>query len=331
MAVNPRTAESLTDKDVAELLARDQPIHLPALRYLGPGIARKLATSSHGIVLRSLPAITVAAAEALASHKWGLHLTGVVSVSRDLGDALAKHVGPVEFGDTLKELHSPQLARKIAEQSEGVVKLNGLETISPEIARNLVYRTTPNYEVASVSLNGLRALSAEAAAELVELYPVIFLEGLSTGNCILGEGAEDTLSARSSPILMVGEDIAGFMSQPYSLELLAAVIGSMNRLSNYSRTYLDLDDLTALTPIQATAITAFRGTSAGLSGLRTVTDEVAEILSKCKFDLCFDDNLILSPAARAALRAKFGDNDDDDDDDDDGGRPNRPPPLRDFL
>lgn len=284
MPVNLLTAEWLDLEQVQELLALDIPLHLPAIQRLQPHIAAGLAEANHGIVLRNLRAITVAAAEALAPHKWGLHLTGLVSISREVGDALAHHVGPLEFGTSLKALHSPRLAARIAEQSEGRIRLDGLESLSPEVARALAYLGYHN-EPSSISLRNLRFLSAETAAELTESVHSVSLPGLSDGRCILGEGAGETLSAaahHSKKGLHLGSDIAAFLSRDYPERLLAHGIRTLNYPDGeYGDTcrHLDLSSLTTLSLTQARAISEFDGRCVDLSGLERIDPDVVKELA----------------------------------------------------
>jgi hypothetical protein len=286
MPIDPITAATLTYEQAVELVALDIPLHLPALEKLSPLVARILASANHGIVLRNLPALTVAAAEALAFHKWGLHLTGLVSISRHLGDALAQHIGPLEFGPSLKELQSPRLAKRIAKQSRWEITLNGLESLTPEIARALAYRGPRTDLAPTISLNGLRRLSAETAAELVEYFFTISLHSLCDGRCALEQGAGEALAATDNwdhlKTLLVGDDIAGFLSQNYPERLLSKGIRSLNNLDNdgnRNRNYLNLDELASITPMQARAISEFSGDCIVLSGLEEIGPDVAKELT----------------------------------------------------
>jgi len=284
MAIDPLTALSLTKQQATELVARNTPIHLPSLQTLCPWAAGVLATSNYGIVLQSLPALTLTAAEALASHKWGLHLTGLVIASREVGDALATHAGTLEFSDSLKELHSPLLARRIAKDSGEDLRLDGLERLTPEIARALAYYRDNTEVFPSISLNGLRYLSAETAAELVESFWSITLHGLSDGRCTLGDGADAVLAENDECTrrLFVGHDIAGFMSRNYAHRLLRKVIGSLNSADEDGHplcNYLDLDSISYITKEQAEAICVFDGRSIGLRGLSDIPHDIARTLA----------------------------------------------------
>lgn len=307
MPINMQTAVSLTHEEAAELVALDIPLHLPSLRHLCPYIARRLAAANHGIVLRNLPALTLAAAQAIAPHRWGLHLTGLISISRDVGDALVEHVGTLEFGTCLKELQSPLLAKRIAKQSKWNIVLDGLESLSPDIARALAYDGPRTDLFPAISLNGLRRLSAESAAELAKAFSSVSLTGLAYGSCLLEEGAGEALAAENAyleRVVLVGDDIAAFLARDYPARLLALGIRSLNRLDENREpitTFLDLDSLTSINPAQATAIAAFGGSRVSLRGLRMLTVEAAAALSGYDQQIEFDPRLTLSPAARAAL------------------------------
>lgn len=280
MSIDPSTAVSLSYQEAAELVALDRPIHLPALKHLSPRIAQMLSSASQGIVLRNLQSLTVAAAEALAPHKWGLHLPELVSISRELGDALAEHIGTLQFGTALKELHSPALAKKIAKQSKWRITLDGLEAISPEIARSLAYRGQRTDLGPAVSLNGLRRLSAEAAAELVEAFPSISLHCLSDSQFMLEQGAVEQL-AEADALLIDPEDAADFLCQDYPAHLLAKVMNSLhNQRDNGwpSCNFLNLSSLTSLSTTQARAICEFGGDYIDLSGLEEIGPDLAREL-----------------------------------------------------
>jgi hypothetical protein len=285
MPIDPSTAVTLSHEQAEELLALDIPLHLPVLERLSPYIAAKLSSANHGIVLRNLPTLTLAAAKALAPHRWGLHLPGLVSISRELGDALAQHIGPLEFGPSLRELQSPRLAKRIAKQSRWEITLNGLESLAPEIARALAYRGPRTDLSPSISLNSLSYLSAETAAELVEYFRTISLHGLSDGRCVLEQGAGEALAAADAydrNTLLVGDDIAAFLSQNYPEQLLSKGIRSLNRLDDEGDpvcNYLDLDELDSITPIQARAISEFSGDYIALSGLEEIGPDLAKELT----------------------------------------------------
>lgn len=313
MSIDLSTVATLTHEQAAELVALNIPLHLPSLQKVMPSIATTLATAGQGIVLHGLPALTVAAAKALVPHRWGLHLTGLRSISRELGDVLAQHAGPLEFGPSLQELHSPALARRIAKQSRWQIVLNGLESLFPEIARALAYRGHRTDLLPSVSLNGLRRLNSETAAELNEHFHTISIDGLCDGRCVLEAGAGESLAA-ADPYddykeLLVGDDIAGFLRRDYPDQLLARAIRSLSRLNEDREPVcdsLDLDSLTSLSPKQAAAIATFGGSTICLGRLARLTDEAALALSEFENEIFFNPAVVMSPRARAILRDSRG-------------------------
>ncbi len=308
MPADLSTLTALTHEQAADLVAMNIPLHLPALQKLCPHIAAKLASANQGIVLRNLTAITLDAAEALAPHKWGLHLTGLVSISREVGDALARHIGPLEFGCALRELHSPALAKRVAKHSHWQIELDGLGTLTPEIARALAYRGRRTDLFPSISLNGLRLLSAETAAELNEHFHTVSLSGLCKGTCVLEDGAGEAIAAAGAydqeKELLIGDDVAGFLSKDYPVQLLTRGIGSLTRPDEDGEPYydcLELDSLTSLSTKQATALASFDGSHISLCGLKALTTEAALALSKYDNQIAFNPAIEMSPEAREVL------------------------------
>jgi hypothetical protein len=148
------------DADVARALVPMRG-HLifPDLETLSPDGAAELAKHKGPLNLGTVKLSREAALE-LVAHKGWLALSGVRRLEPGVGDILARHADEVTV--SLSEIDSVALARKVFREPYSSSAVNGLETISPEIARALVQSP------AHVSFSRLKSLTPEAASELAK-------------------------------------------------------------------------------------------------------------------------------------------------------------------
>jgi hypothetical protein len=270
--------------DAAALLggAKDLPLHLPSLAKITAEAASVLATHNYGIVMSGLTSIDAAVAEALMPHKWGLHLLGLRGVARAAGDCLAQHVGPVTLrNELLAYLESPLLAARLAKDSSWSLSLDSLQSLQSDVAGSLV-RGVPTDVQPALSLSSLRFLTPEAATELCRRLSRLSLSGLSSKSCVLIDGAEAVLASFHG-ILDVGggNGVSAMFRGNYSdafLKMLVRSLVDMHMDDSFPHV-LDLDHLSSLTTGQALALTELGDNGiAWLSGLEHIPPDIIDIL-----------------------------------------------------
>jgi hypothetical protein len=186
--IDTRTIQLLTAAEALVLVEREDGIYLPNLASLTPEVADVLAKHEGPFLdLDSLSVISSEVAKSLATFEGELSLTGLIEISKEVGELLAAKTGgriylPENFRGTTTgaaaivqqkgkwvapekvEHLEPALADVLA-QSERVLSLSSLTSISNEVAQSLAPRTGE-----MLCLDGLTELSPDVA-ELIAGRP----------------------------------------------------------------------------------------------------------------------------------------------------------------
>lgn len=157
----------LNDSEAAELAAKAwDDLYLSDVTTISDTALIALAKHKGGLMLHRLPTLSLVAAEALSTHEGNLFI-GVEDVDDDVIALLSRNKGTLGLNN-LKSL-SLLSAKHLAEYHNGVLGLNSVTTLSPEVARVLASHN------GALGLTGVEELSPEAAAGLAKCKHALFL------------------------------------------------------------------------------------------------------------------------------------------------------------
>jgi hypothetical protein len=142
-------AKTLTAEQAASLKLRGESLRFDKLTELTPEVAAALAKHKIELQFGSLASVSAETIKAFAGHNAGLSFPKIVALSPDQARILAGYEG-------------------------SRLSLNGLPTVSPEVAKALA-----DYK-GELHLNGAKELSADAAAALAGRKGAIHLGGLTS-------------------------------------------------------------------------------------------------------------------------------------------------------
>ncbi len=194
-------------------------------------------------------------------------------------------LGRAEETDQIKHL-SVEDAKRLAHDKSGRILLDGLTSLSPEVATELA-----RYE-GWLSLSGLTAISDEAAAALGQHKGALHLNGLTS----ISEASAAALAAHRGELSLNGltaisdEAAAGLARHTGGrlflkglTTLSPAAARALSQRNGGGPIYqLHLDGLTTLSPQAAAALAEMSGHNwnGRLPGFKTVSDDVARALAK---------------------------------------------------
>jgi hypothetical protein len=254
--VDPRGITALTVEQARNLKPNRGSLRFEKLTELTPAVAAILAEQEAELTFNAVTSLSAESAKALAGHKKSLSFPKLAGLAADAAQALARHEG-------------------------GSLTLNGLPTVSPEVAKALV-----DYK-GDLHLDGAKEVSADAAAVLAGRKGAIHLGGLTSLTSIpLAQKLGGQNFMNLNALATVSDDVgrALFMSpDAKSIEL-----------------YLGLKELSLGT---AKAM-GERGRTVGahfhMNELESIPDEIAEALS-CKAAIRCSKVTMLSDRAAKAL------------------------------
>lgn len=222
----------------------------------------------------------IAAGMVLVTGALAADLTKLESLTPAQAESIAQHVGRTSL-DGLKVL--PVEIATILARHEGPLSLDGLTQLSPDAAAALAaHKPVPNFGRFDLSLNGLKSVSpatAEALAThrgILALYSLETLDSLPLAKKLAGQSGELRLGLTSlSPVIATelakNEGVFEDRSRP----------GVVERRGDLAPSILRLDDLAALSPQAAEALSAHQGILV-LNGLTSLDPKAAAALARRK-------------------------------------------------
>ena len=148
-SVDPGRFTALTVEQARNLKPNRGSLRFDKLTELTPAVAAILAEQEAELTFNAVTSLSAESAKALAGHKKSLSFPKLAGLAADAAQALARHEG-------------------------GSLTLNGLPTVSPEVAKALV-----DYK-GDLHLGGAKEFSADAAAVLAGRKGAIHLNGLTS-------------------------------------------------------------------------------------------------------------------------------------------------------
>lgn len=137
--------------------------------FLTPEISKILVQSQRSLAFLKLESISSDIAEILGQHSRGIDLSGIKELDYKVATGLAKNKEELNLSGL--KLLSSEAAKGLGEFGCSYLKLNGLETLSPDAAASIVKCNV-------LELNGLTDISNETILALNKNKGGIFLEGI---------------------------------------------------------------------------------------------------------------------------------------------------------
>ena len=259
--VDPGRFTALTVEQARNLKPNRGSLRFDKLTELTPAVAAILADQEAELTFSALTSLSAESAKALAGHKKSLSFPKLAGIAADAAQALARHEG-------------------------GSLTLNGLPTVSPEVAKALV-----DYK-GDLHLDGAKEVSADAAAVLAGRKGAIHLDGLTSLTSIpLAEKLGGQNFMRLQALATISDDVARalFMS-PDAKKGVELYLGLKE---------LSLGTAKAMSERGRTVSAHFH-----MDALESIPDEIAEALS-CKAAIRCSKVTMLSDRAAKALNQFF--------------------------
>ena len=259
--VDPGRFTALTVEQARNLKPNRGSLRFDKLTELTPAVAAILADQEAELTFSALTSLSAESAKALAGHKKSLLFPKLAGIAVDAAQALARHEG-------------------------GSLALNGLPTVSPEVAKALV-----DYK-GDLHLNGAKEVSADAAAVLAGRKGAIHLDGLTSLTSIpLAEKLGGQNFMRLQALTTISDDVARalFMS-PDAKKGVELYLGLKE---------LSLGTAKAMGERGRTVSAHFH-----MDALESIPDEIAEALS-CRAAIRCSKVTMLSDRAAKALNQFF--------------------------
>ena len=121
--------QQLSRRHAQHFARHDGSLYLNGLHSIPDDTAAILGTHAHALSCNGLRSISLRTAESLAECKGDLSLDGLRTLDMHSAEALSRHTGTLQLNG-LMDISSP-VARHLAGHMGGVLKLNGLRSISP--------------------------------------------------------------------------------------------------------------------------------------------------------------------------------------------------------
>lgn len=283
---------------VAELGNVSSTLKLDSLESLDAQAAASLSRIPFRLSLNGIKTITAEAAQQLAPSKALIEMNKIAMLSDQAAEELSKHLGGWSL-EGLQQLHHVALAKTLAQQTTAI-NLPYADDISLECLAALV--TKNNYHQL-----GLRTLSDEQARLLVHCDRLFLprIENLSqeqieiflNSACRFDlPGLKELSDARLAARLTKN---AGAM---LDLRRVEAMPEAVIREISQGTAILLLNNLRSLNVTMAKDLSHYKG-NLNLSGLREMSDEIADIFASREKTLFLSTELKLTPAAKKRLEA----------------------------
>lgn len=283
---------------VAELGNVSSTLKLDSLESLDAQAAASLSRIPFRLSLNGIKTITAEAAQQLAPSKALIEMNKIAMLSDQAAEELSKHMGGWSL-EGLQQLHHVALAKTLAQQRTAI-NLPLADDISLECLAALVTKT--NYHQL-----GLRTLTDEQARLLVQCDRLLLprIESISqeqieiflNSACRFDlPGLKELSDARLAARLTKN---AGAM---LDLRRVEAMPEEVIREISQGTAILLLNNLRSLNVTMAKDLSHYKG-NLNLSGLREMSDEIADIFASREKTLFLSTELKLTPAAKKRLEA----------------------------
>ncbi|EMI19541.1 hypothetical protein RMSM_03530 [Rhodopirellula maiorica SM1] len=261
---------------------------LCSLEHLSDDAAESLSKHEGDLDLGGLDSLSDAAAKSLSKHTGHLSLNGLKRLSETAAESLGKHEGRLSLDGI--EVASDTVVEKLR-HNRGDLSLRGLTELSEAVAKILVGIAG---EGGSVYLDALEHLSAAVAEVLSNHRGNLSLGGLKT----LSDSAAASLSRHRQSLSLDGlTDLTESVAKS-----LGEIVGQ-----SYLEDYAELckpepfDDAVRELTIDELYKLTVRVDELSLNGLKSLSDEAAENLSKYKGFLSLNSVDTLSESARSSF------------------------------
>jgi hypothetical protein len=283
---------------VAELGNVSSTLKLDSLESLDAQAAASLSRIPFRLSLNGIKTITAEAAQQLAPSKALIEMNKIAMLSDQAAEELSKHMGGWSL-EGLQQLHHVALAKTLAQQRTAI-NLPLADDISLECLAALVTKT--NYHQL-----GLRTLTDEQARLLVQCDRLLLprIESISqeqieiflNSACRFDlPGLKELSDARLAARLTKN---AGAM---LDLRRVEAMPEEVIREISQGTAILLLNNLRSLNVTMAKDLSHYKG-NLNLSGLREMSDEIADIFASREKTLFLSTELKLTPEAKKRLEA----------------------------
>lgn len=221
--------------------------------------AKAIVAQQQGTLsFKSLSELDLGVARVLSQYKGELRLDGLTRISPEVALALSEQPKGANLClNGLTEL-SPEAAGALATRPGGMLSLNALTSVEPDVAREL------SNVKGKLTLNGVTQLSVESARELANHRSKLTLFALPEISDEAGEALAEHrgtfllngLTRLSSPVLVESllkknDGFLGFKKVETITDGVAAVLGAYD-----GKKPISLEGLTALPPTSATSLRA---------------------------------------------------------------------------
>lgn len=285
---------------LAELGNVSSTLKLDSLQTLDTQVAASLSKIPFRLSLNGIKTITAEAAQILATSKALIDMNKIEILSDQAAEEFAKHMGGWSL-EGLQQLHHVALTKTLAQQRTAI-NLPYADNISIECLAALV-RKTSHHKL------GLRTLSDEQAHLLAQCGRLILprIERLSdeqieifvNSDCRFDlPGLKELWDARLAARLVKN---SGAM---LDLRRVEAMPEEVIREISQGTAILLLNNLRSLNVTMAKDLSHYKG-NLNLSGLREMSDEIADIFASRKKTLFLSTELKLTPAAKKKLEANL--------------------------
>ena len=254
--VDPGRITALTVEQARNLKPNRGSLRFDKLTELTPAVAAILAEQEAELTFFALTSLSAESAKALAGHKKSLSFPKLAGIAADAAQALARHEG-------------------------GSLALNGLPTVSPEVAKALV-----DYK-GDLHLDGAKEVSADAAAVLAGRKGAIHLGGLTSLTSIpLAQKLGGQNFMNLNALATVSDDVGRALFMSPDAKNIELYLGLKE---------LSLGTAKAMGERGRTVSAHFH-----MDALESIPDEIAEALS-CKAAIRCSKVTMLSDRAAKAL------------------------------
>jgi len=274
------------------------------IETLTPSEAQSLIAPVGDLPLNSLKSLRPDVAKVLCEHEGWLHLDGLTSVTPDAATVLALSKSASLTLNGLETL-SPEVAERLAKKAGGL-SLNGLKILPPQIAHFL------SQHKGRLDLDGIKSIDDAALDALCDHEGHVSLQGVRKEvrdltharralllACDVGVNDFDNLETVSIDAAAALGRKASFLSMPRLKTITVEVARELAKTEHS----LYLDGLEEIDAAVAECLAESRGLlpDLGLSGLRSISPEVAAQLGRKKGALYLNGLHTLTPNVAAGL------------------------------
>ncbi len=270
------SSSSITKEEAIQFLEdKDSGILTLNITSLTPEITKILVQSNRGLAFPRLESISSEVAEILGQHRRGIDLSGIKELVYGVAAGLAKNKEELNLSGL--KLLSSEAAKGLGEFRCSYLKLNGLETLSPDAAASIA-------KCNALELNGLTDISNETILALSKNKGGIFLEGIKK---LTPENAK-IFADHEGEIWFTGmteftPDMVKYISKHKRLlgfpRIKTISLEEAEYFGKQHKGLLNLGDITNISDGAARALYVHDG-PIELYNLTTITTSVAELLLK---------------------------------------------------